>query len=67
MQIRATKGKMCVRICQEFSTACSISVWSHRQAPSIVVHEGTTKQYLQMANLKDGLLALIPKSPDAPF
>jgi NAD-dependent SIR2 family protein deacetylase len=33
----------------------------------IVVHEGTAKQYLEKLNLKDDLIALLPKSPDAPF
>ena len=33
----------------------------------ILVHEGTAKQYLEMPELKDSLLSLIPKSTDAPF
>lgn len=33
----------------------------------LVVHEGTAQQYLAATDLRDRLLALIPKSTDAPF
>lgn len=33
----------------------------------IIVSPGSAKEYLDTPNLKDGLLSLIPKPPDAPF